>query len=231
MARAVSSNPWLVEGKRLARPCLWLRARRTSARQPLAGIWGGPGIVAPPRGDWEHHWVSVSCSWLHRHTFDLKGCISVYCDEDMDEFVAVNDPRARLPRRATEGLALYGQPGRSFPPDRGVEAYGSPAFRRWRAEVGKQENLEAWGEYEKLFRQYCPLYQQGAMKDVDVMLGGWHINWHGDRPLWKHTAGNETASYDCGKNRLVLRTFRNAEPWVEVWQDRSGKLHAWGLIT
>jgi hypothetical protein len=87
------------------------------------------------------------------------------------------------------------------------------------------------GEYEKEFQRNCPLYNK---KDVDAVLGGWHINWHDDRPLWKPVQNergllDEEASYRCGDNRLVLWTFRDAEPWVEVWMDKDGRRHAWGL--
>ena len=158
-------------------------------RQPLVGIWEGSGVVPPPRGDWEH-WLTVNCTWLGQHGFDLRGCISVYGNEDM-EFVAVNDPEARLPRSVKEGLALFAEKSKSLPPRVGVEVHGGKSFQRWRAELDEKAGSDAWGQYESAFRASCPLLNR-SLKDVDVVLGGWHINWHQARPLWKHTPDNFT---------------------------------------
>ena len=155
MATETQDNPVVAEGSRLARQCLWLRTKRTSARQPLVGIWEGSGVVPPPRGDWEH-WLTVNCTWLGQHGFDLRGCISVYGNEDM-AFVAVNDPEARLPRSVKEGLALFAEKSKSLPPRVGVEVHGGKSFQRWRAELDEKAASDAWGQYESTFRRLLPL--------------------------------------------------------------------------
>jgi hypothetical protein len=174
--------------------------------------------------------VSIDCAWLDRHGYGLRGCLSVY--EGESGFLAVNDPDARLPDSSEEGLPLVGEEGVSLPPDIGVFAHGSAEFQRWWNEevepLPGDERLAIWGPYEDEFRRSCPLYE---MRNVVAVVGGWHINWHDDRPLWPGVPNDEVASYPCGENRLVLWTFRDAEPWVEVWLDTHGKLHAWGLIT
>src|SRR4051812_27881755 len=58
----------LAEGVRLARPSLVLSA--SSGRHPCVGLWGGPGIVPAPPGDWKH-WITVDCDWLFRHKVPL----------------------------------------------------------------------------------------------------------------------------------------------------------------
>jgi hypothetical protein len=51
------------------------------------------------------------------------------------------------------------------------------------------------------------------------MLGGWHEPWP------------ENDAYDDEPGRLVLWTFKNSEPWLEVWQRPSGQLEVVARIT
>src|SRR5215472_15759253 len=77
------------ECQRLARPRLDLRRRDQVGE--VAGVWGGPGPLPAPRGDWRH-WITVSCGWLGRHGFQLSGLLGVYenrADGAFHDFAAV----------------------------------------------------------------------------------------------------------------------------------------------
>lgn len=54
-----------------------------------------------------------------------------------------------------------------------------------------------------MYRERCPLY----LEDRPVaVLGGWHASWPDDE------------FYLPRQMRLALWTFREAEPWVEVFE-------------
>jgi hypothetical protein len=58
------------------------------------------------------------------------------------------------------------------------------------------------GEYERYYQSETPIYFEGPY----AQLGGWHIPWpDGD---WAELLGYN----------LVIWTFRESEPWVEVWE-------------
>jgi hypothetical protein len=51
------------------------------------------------------------------------------------------------------------------------------------------------------------------------VLGGWHMLWP------------EDDRFDRGDNELLLWTFEDAEPWVEVWLTAQGELVVQERIT
>jgi hypothetical protein len=61
-------------------------------------------------------------------------------------------------------------------------------------------------EYMRLWQSSCPLYTGEAA----AVLGGWHFPWpDGD---WE----------ELREHRLLVWTFDEAEPWVEVWRWPAG---------
>jgi hypothetical protein len=198
----------IAEGLRLSRPSLILS--ESPAGQPLAGIWGGPGIAPSPPGAWKH-WVSVDCSWLANRGFPLGGCLSVY-EDDHGRFAAVASNAVRLPLEGIEGIPLFGREELSMPPCEALDVCGSDLARRWFEAGGGRDVALA---YDAEYQRRCPLFRDG----VDAVLGGWHAFWP------------DADRYDDRPGRLVLWTFRDAEPWVEVWLDQMGRLTAIRRIT
>lgn len=193
------------ECQRLARPWLDLRRRREGK---AVGVWGGPGPMPPPEGDWEH-WFTVSCDWLARHGFHLSGLLGVYkncASRKVREFVALLGE----PSEAGwgEGIELAGTEELSLPPPEALELFGNRAVRDL---VRGDPTGTPLAHYD----EGCPLYRKG----IFISLGGWHISWP------------EHDAYDEETGRLVLWTFQDAEPWLEVWQRPSGILEVMPRIT
>jgi len=204
------------EGDRLARPCVWLC--ETGYNRDVGAAWGGPGIVPAPDKALRH-WLSVDCFWykevLHHYGHKIgppAGVLSVYTDDDGGG-VAVHDLKAKfgLKRGAT---VLYARPGRSMPPIEAVFLLGSPAVKtwlkanKWKPEWGYNNNFKDRKPVRQYLRDYedlCPLY--GKLLTAHAVLGGWHFPWPDED--WA----------DRVERSLLVWTFEDSEPWVEVWAD------------
>lgn len=196
----------IAEGLRLARPSLVLRTG--PRRERPVGFWRGDGVVPLSGGK---HWVSVDCSWLAQQGFPVGGCLSLY-EQDVLRFVAVMDATATMPATNGESIPLFGQEEPSIPPCEALDVCGSDLARDWFAAGGGAPIGEA---YDREYQRRCPLWRD----DVVAVLGGWHTFWP------------DSDDYKAQPGRLVLWTFRDAEPWVEVWTDESGSLRAVPRIT
>jgi hypothetical protein len=208
----------IAEGRRLARPCVYL----CTSGDHFAAIWGGKGVV--PGGDGPYrHWLSVACSYIPGGEAKPSGCLSIYTDEDdCDSGIVALDDSLTLPEWA-EGLRLYAHPGSSLPPIDAVFKFGSREVAEW---LAANEWQPAWGHndnfpdsapvalYEREYQKQLPLYSGGA----HAVLGGWHMPWpDGD---WDELVDK----------RLIVWTFAESEPWVEVWKDE-GSFHVIQRIT
>lgn len=45
------------QGQALGRPCVWLRT--TGPKGDVGAVWGGPGLVPPPKKGTYRHWLST----------------------------------------------------------------------------------------------------------------------------------------------------------------------------
>jgi hypothetical protein len=61
-------------------------------------------------------------------------------------------------------------------------------------------------DYKRLWQANCPMYTKGIV----AVCGGWHFPW---------PDGDFT---ELLNSQLVLWTFKNAEPWIEVYFDGEG---------
>lgn len=230
----ISIDRILLEGARLIRPCLQLRQGLpigpASAAGEAAGRWGGTGGAPPPAaGEWRH-WVSVDCSWLQANGYDVQGCLSIYqrlADEPAGrvahpKWIATCDLHARtLP--GGDGIPLVGQAASSFPPLEALCLYGGPAVGEWLRSLGMPRNAyhhpavyrsEVADLYITEYMKRSPLYM--ARDDpgrAAVVMGGW---WH---------SVYLQRDYEHGGDTFLLLTMRDAEPWLEVWQDGRGTLY------
>jgi hypothetical protein len=205
------------DGVRLSKPCIYLTA--SGAGSEVQAIWGGTGVGAPPEaGGWKH-WVSVSCSGLQSLGFHSEGCFSIY--ENKSEWIAVVDPSAHLPQSIFSGIPLFGTLMMSFPPLDALCLYGNSEIEEWlksqglsRCDADALDKTELGDAYERKYQEQSPLYARNA----DAVLGGWHMRWPEDE------------AYDENKDSLLLWTFRDAEPWIEVWLN-NGQLNVKARIT
>lgn len=200
-------------GRELARPCLCLQE---DGDGDPAAIWGGPGVVPSPEGPYRHL-ISLERRWLPENLAPGSGWLSVYVDDqDCETGVVAVDGSASLGDRVREGARLYAGAAVSLPPIDAVFRFGPAAVEQW---LRANDWDAAWGYnpnfrdrattevYERAYQDSCPLYQESC----DAVVGGWHFPWpDGD---WE----------DLLEQSLILWTFREAEPWVEVWRDPDGE--------
>ncbi len=197
----------LEEGHGLARPCVHL----TRQGSDYCGVWGGMGVV-PLRDARFRHWLSVSsCAVPGEH--GLTGCISVYTNqEDRATGLVLVNRQATLPP-IPDGIKLYAHQATCFPPLDAIFRYGSAAVQAWlRANQWQPE----WG-YSSQFRDHpitalCASAYQEQLdlkgRAIDAVLGGWPMPWRvGD---WEERPDRQ----------LLLWTWRDSPPWIELWHDR-----------
>ena len=129
--------------------------------------------------------------------------LNVYLDADAGGHVEESEAPI------TSKIALFGTSFLSLPPVDGVFLHGSEVIARflsghdWPRTEPFNDNFPSAvpGEYEAAWQANCPLYRSG----IAAAMGGWHMPWpDGD---W----------YDLVDHELVVWTFRDAEPWVEVF--------------
>lgn len=84
----------IAEAERLIRPCVLLRLKGPHDR--FAAIWGGPGVIPGPEGDYRH-WLSIDCRFFPKGIGPTSGCLSIYTnDEDCEAGAAIHDSTAKL---------------------------------------------------------------------------------------------------------------------------------------
>ncbi|AOR72003.1 hypothetical protein BBJ41_31825 [Burkholderia stabilis] len=101
----------------------------------------------------------------------------------------------------------------SLPPIEAVFRFGSAAIdaylsaHGWQRDWGFNDNFKGVEvhDYAREWMRQCPLYTTGVV----AVAGGWHVPWPDDD--WDDLAGLD----------LVLWTFEESEPWVEVFSDGS----------
>ena len=198
-------------GRGLARPCIYL----LGVGEKLAAVWGGRGVAPPPEG--LRHLISLDRRWIPANLGRGSGCLSVYVDdEDCATGVAAVDESASLADRVSTGTRLYAKAAVSLPPIEAVFRFGPASVEQWLRENDWDptwsynpnfKDSETAGVYERAYQDNCPLYQNSC----DAVIGGWHFPWpDGD---WE----------DLLEQSLLLWTFREAEPWVELWSDPEGE--------
>jgi hypothetical protein len=97
----------------------------------------------------------------------------------------------------------------SLPPIEAVCLYGGSVAEEWLASEGLGRTdydvaatTDIGAAYKQVYRERCPLYSAGPA----AVLGGWHAIWSDDE------------FYLPQEMRLMLWTFRDAEPWIEVFE-------------
>ena len=136
--------------------------------------------------------ISYKVKWLNIFTDDKNGGYVEFSESPI---------KSEIP--------LYGSHKTFFPPVDGVFLKGSQAVgdyltsHQWYRISSYNDNFpdSIPGEYENIWMDNCPLYGDG----VTAIIGGWQMPWpDGDF--------EEFIDHD-----LVLWTFKDAEPWIEVF--------------
>jgi hypothetical protein len=203
---AVPTPNLVAIARTLARPAVVL----TKRGKDYAAIWRGAGVVPGPKGDWEHL-ISVDCTKLPLNPRKLKGVLSVYESTGPNNFrcehVVHHDPKARLPAK-TDGVKLFGSAYSCPPPPNALLEEGPREVNRWSDSkpLDYQETVQAYVNH--YFKHYPP--------NGHAMLGGWSDPMGHEIEKWMKT--------------LLLITFEDAEPFVEVWDDGK-RLRAYGRIS
>ncbi len=204
----------LAEGERLAKPSLLLSPEPNG--QPVVAYWGGQGRRGYSGRKDDRHKITFDCSWLSSVGADVEGSIGVF---DVDKHwgwakpVHVDhQPGLKVADAGcSDGRALYGYERRSLAPLQAVCLYGSDRIMDWltenewkRTDYDIAESSELGQEYQAVWSEQWPLYS----KEYAAVLHGWHQQWP------------EDDFYMPAEMRLLLWTFWDAEPWLELWHRR-----------
>jgi hypothetical protein len=201
----------IAEGKRLAKPSLFLA--ESPSPTGVVAYWRGNRPGYRGRAD-DRHRITFDCGWLSRQGLRVQGSVGVY---DVDSRwgwakpIHLDRQNASLAELRFEGGSpLYGREVPSFPPIEALCLYGGPAVAEWLASEGLDRtdyDIAATSDvgeaYQEEYRARCPLYLDNQPAAV---LGGWHASWPDDE------------FYLPREMRLAVWTFRESEPWVEVFE-------------
>ena len=200
----------ITEGRRLARPCVFLRPSGTG---PVAAIWHECDRDEIKVTGYRC-WITVDARFVPGLPKSVIGYLSVFTDEKKCvagrvEFNASPPKRAGLELRAYEESVL--------PPIEAVFARGSAAVGDWLTGNNYRRDCRygpgfpghtVVNEYERIWFEEYPIYRQD---DTYAVLGGWH--WPCADSDW----------YDLVDEQLAVFTIHDSEPWVEGWHSRSGQ--------
>lgn len=214
----MTSEQLIEEGRKLQRPCLFLRPQGSG---PVAAIWH-------ERDDDEiestgHRcWLTVDARHVPGSPPLVTGYISVFTDEEKCRGGRV-EVMPSWPKRT--GTELYAHTASVLPPIDAVFARGSEAVGEWIRSHGWErtdrysdnfKDAAIVQEYERVWQQEFPIYLES---DIYAVLGGWHFpmaddDWH-----------------ELLDDQLMVFTIRDSEPWVEAWRTRTGQFRVIQRIT
>jgi hypothetical protein len=199
------------EGERLSKPSLLLVD--SIEQSGIAGYWHGGEPLTD--GTARRLWLTLDCTWLSRHGSRLRDgvmCIYEHISKSGEQQGRVTyTPNQNLSTLTVEGLPLYGIEAESFPPIQAVCLYGSEHVEQWVESLGLSrrdydavEQTPLGEAYQNIWLARSPL---GNNKEsIVAVMGGWHMLWPDDD------------FYMPPEINLIVWTFRNAEPYIEVWE-------------
>jgi hypothetical protein len=225
----MTADELFAEAQKIARPCVYLANRPEVG--PLAGVWGGKGIVPVAVPD-HRHWLSIDCSILPKEFEDLKltGWLSVYTNEaDCESGRCIVDANVKSVQVGSR-TPLHARPGTTLPTLACLLRSPTPAIRQWLTEVGCDvserffsgtEGVKKPGDgYMKKYFESEPM--GGPDESVFGRIGGWPLEVYEDD--WAEDVKDPRA-------RQLLYTYQDSEPWVRVAVKASGDFIVQQLIT
>ena len=213
----MTSEQLIAEGRKLQRPCVFLRPQGTGT---VAAIWHERDGDDTETTD--HCWLTVDSRHVPGLPSSVSGYLSIFTDDEKCQGGHV-EILSSWPERG--GTQLYAHLASVLPPIDAVFARGSDAVGDWIRSHGwdrtdrYNDNFKDAAivrEYERIWTREFPLYSQS---DVYAVLGGWH--WPCADDDW----------HDLIDEQLITLTVRDSEPWVEAWRTRSGQLKVIQRIT
>lgn len=215
----------------LQQPCFHLiEAKRGDA---VVGYWGGQRSDVPETFPPEvtmyrarRHLLSIDHALFDRLGVKLRYPFALTVWTNIEESEAPNTDS--LDHGSLDGVEFKGgvpltlREAKSFPPFQAVCLYGDERAERWL----KRQGLERWQyedvpldqreELENAWRERCPMF---ADPPIVAQIGGWHITWPEDN------------YYTPREMRLLVWTFRDSEPWYEIFQSSMRNLVVKSRIT
>ena len=214
----MTAEQLIEEGRRLQRPCSFLRPQGTG---PVAAIWYERD---EKEIDATGHrcWLTIDTRRIPGLTSSATGYVSIFTDEENCKGGRIEAVES-WPRRP--GIGLYAHEASVLAPIDAVFARGSEAVGEWIQSHGWErterynDNFPGSGivdSYERVWQQEFPIYLDD---DIYAVLGGWHFpmaddDWH-----------------DLIDEQLMVFTLRDSEPWVEAWRTRAGDCRVIQRIT
>jgi hypothetical protein len=209
----------LAEGRKLERPCAFLRPTGTG---PVAAVWYERDYGEIDSSGYRC-WLTVDARHIPGPTPSVAGYISVFTNEE-DCISGRVEVSSSWPKRT--GMPLYAHAAAVLPPIDAVFARGSEAVGEWIASKGWDrrhhynthfEDSAVTEPYNDMWTREFPIYLES---DIFAVLGGWHFPCYGDDD-W----------HDLIDEQLMVFTLRNSEPWVEAWRTRTGQFKVIQRIT
>ena len=203
------------EAESLSRPVTYLVPAGASDR---VGFWWGPSPGSRVLVD--RVWLALDCTLVPELEIPV-GILQLSFDSASGSASATIADS--WPSRSGPAQPLRPVPGRSLPPMDALFRLGSDAIGQWLEARGWQRD---WGynsnfpddvarQYEQVFEERHPLYTDSVWATV----GGWHFPWpDGD---WD----------DRLHDTLLVTTYRDSEPWLEIWATADDGLQALARIT
>lgn len=214
----MTSEELIAEGRRLERPCIFLRSTGVN---PVAAVWYARDQLEIESIGFRC-WLTIDSRYVPGLPPSLAGYISVLTDETSCEGGRV-EVTPSWPDRA--GTPLYAHPASVLPPIDAVFARGSEAVAAWMASHGWDRGTRYNNNFpdDNLVQPYDDAWAREFpicfKSDIYAVLGGWHFPCADDD--W----------YDLIDEQLMVLTIRDSEPWVEAWCTRIGQFKVIQRIT
>ena len=200
----------IAEGRRLQRSCFFLRPEGSG---DIAAIWYDWNLQSRKLNS-HRPLISLDTRVIPQNSTQMSGFATVFVDEAKctGGCVEILSSWPKIP-----GTSLYAHAANILPPIDAVFALGSESIGAWLCENNwtrkerYNENFRAAEivkPYLELWRREFPIFFDS---DIYAAIGGWHL------------PGQDSDWHDLLDERLMVLTFREAEPWVEVWRMRTGQ--------
>ena len=196
------------EAQKLLRPTMNLSPKKTKKR---VGIWSAETNL---RDDGLRLWLTVDLRCHPDKTIRRDGVLQLSVDDcECKTNLEVGTEELRRPKG--KELNLYGVDSSDSPCVDILFKRGSKRIQKWLDNMQRRgwsdrdwvDDPSFLGErsvrgYREEWRKHHPLFSNS----VYAQLGGWPLTWPEERAI------------DQLRRKLVIRTYRCSEPWIEVFQ-------------
>ncbi len=213
----MTADMLIEEGRRLIRPCRFLRPQRNGL---VAAIWHARDEEEIDETGYRC-WITVDSRFISGLPESVKGFISLFTNET--DCVGGRIEICAEPTRP--GIPLFATDEQVLPPLEVVFVRGSEEVGRWLADNQWPRNErynDNFGDCqvtERYLGEWMNVYPLYLQDGPFAVLGGWHFPNADDD--W----------YDLLDQHLLVLTLHDSEPWVEGWCTTSGEFNVIQRIT